>query len=437
MRLPPWIVRTGATFRVETRLSLLSASPWVVGGVLAALGVLTVLASPDRSSFRIAWALSNEIGPLIVAPLLLFLAAGSAYRPFRHDLSDIQDSKVAASEELLLGRWLGLLPTLILPLAIQYGATIAAQAYYGKNEIQPIAYLHSLARLVPPVLLLSMVAFMLVTLTRVLILGAGLAGLAWFALFFGQEYVPSALRLTYSQNGPLFLGLTLAALLFMLLAHQPRRRARRSRLGKALALLVALVFSASVLRAGWASLAMPGKRHVVDVWRRLKEARRAPGAPVPNFAWTDQYHRRVSLADWRGRPVLLVFFQPADQKVVPLLRRLHALRLEFPPDRLGLLTVCLSEDLNAGEHAAAAAGVRIPVLPEWGAVSAGGFDRRRPPSAAAWALDVKATPSALLLDADGKRVPDPVAVDDAGWQSLRDRLRRMIAGEGSPAEPGQ
>src|SRR5687767_2193512 len=66
--------RIGSTALLETRLNLASPGPWIVGGVLAALGYLTVRTAPDASSFPLAWGLSHDIGPLALA-LLLFMSA--------------------------------------------------------------------------------------------------------------------------------------------------------------------------------------------------------------------------------------------------------------------------------------------------------------------------------------------------------------------------
>src|SRR3954447_23103441 len=108
-----WIRFTGALQRIrattllEIRLNLLSPGPWIMGLVLAVLGYLAVRTSTDPTAFRLGWALSYDLGPLSVV-LLLFLAASLAHRPERCDVTELLDSKLVGSEELIFGRWLGM-----------------------------------------------------------------------------------------------------------------------------------------------------------------------------------------------------------------------------------------------------------------------------------------------------------------------------------------
>jgi len=217
--------RLAATAWLEVRLNLGVPAPWLIGVVLGGFGYLAVRTAPDATSFPLAWALSREIGQFAVL-LLALLAASFAYRPIRYDMTELLDSKRTGSEELILGRWLGMVAGIAAPVLFWYAVTAAAQHLEGKGAVEPLAYAHSVARLAPSALLLSTLAFSLVTLTRVLILGGGLAGLAWFVLYFGHAFYPTSLRPDLSQNAPVILGLTAALLLAMLAAYQGRRRAK-------------------------------------------------------------------------------------------------------------------------------------------------------------------------------------------------------------------
>src|SRR5947209_2078012 len=100
--------RSWGTAILEVRLNLMSPAPWVIGVVLGAFGYLVVRTAPDDTSFALGWALSHDLGPLAEI-LLLFLAASLAYRPQRYDVTELHDSKLIGSEELVFGRWLGMI----------------------------------------------------------------------------------------------------------------------------------------------------------------------------------------------------------------------------------------------------------------------------------------------------------------------------------------
>ena len=431
------ISRILGTALLEIRLNLSSPAPWVIGLVLAALGYLNVRVAPDASSFPLGWVLSHDLGPL-AAVLLLFLAASLAHRPQRYDVAELQDSKLVASEELIFGRWIGMVVALMVPLGVEYAATIAGQMIHSQSPVVPLAYLQSLGRLMPAVLFLSTLSFCLVAITRVLVLGAGLAGLAWFVLQMGQIYYPSTFRMELGQNRFVFMGLTSGMLLLMLAGYRAHRRAKRARVTYALGLATGLTFTVTLIHAAWVSLAIPGKARAAATWQRLKDLPGGGRGFVPNFAWTDLRGRRVSLAGLRGRPALLLFFQPKDGGLTALLGRLARLRQEFGKEGLEVVGVCLSEDLTGAGHAARIAGPEVfrslPIVTDWGAPAAGTFDPLRPTSAVSRVLRVTATPAALLVDADGRQVARDLPLDEGRWEELKAQIRSQLAGV-APEEP--
>lgn len=429
--------RIWGTARLEVRLNLAGPAPWVIGLVLSAFGYLVVRTAPDDTSFAISWVLAKDLGPLAEI-LLLFLAASLAHRPQRYEVSELQDSKLVASEELILGRWVGMVVAVLTPLVVQYLVTMVGQRIHAKAPVVPLAYLFSFVHLLPSVLFLTTCAFCFVVLTRVLILGAGLGGLVWFVLYFGQSYYPSAFRVELSQNRFVFYGLTATVLTWMLLGYRARRRAKRSGLTYGLAITMVFLAASTLLHAGWVALAVPGKQSAVATWQRLQAAQRRKGDPLPNFAWTDAFGRRVSLAKLRGRPALLVFFQPKDHDVVPLLGRLARLRGELAAGKLGILAICLSQDLDGATDAARLAGPqvldRLPLVTDWGHAGGREFQPADPGSVVAWALRIGPTPTAMLVNADGKVMASNLAVDQESWSDLKARIQTVLTGQ--PEEPG-
>lgn len=426
--------RITTTAAVELRLNVLTFAPWVIGLVLAALGYLTVRMSPDQSSFPLSWAISHDIGGL-AAVLLLFLAASLAHRPSRYEVNEILDSKPVASEELILGRWLGMVGALLVPLGLLFATMMIGQKVHAKPPVQPFTYLLALERMAPPILFLTTMSFCLVTLTRVLVLGAGISGLIWFSLGMGQVFYPTAFRMELTQNAPTYLGLTLTMILVMLLTCQGRRRRKQDPRTYALATLTVLAFLATTIGAAWSSMAMPGRASTVATWRRIGE-RRVEGSQLPpNFAWHELDGRRVSLASLRGKHVLLVLFQPKDGGLLPLLKRLGALRREFQPKGMDVLALCLSEDLNAGRYAARLARSSVPVAAEWGGPSRGdNFDPRQPPSVLAWTFRVNATPLAIVLGPNGHEIQRNLPLDEPNLPQLKLRLQGILDGEAAPEE---
>lgn len=420
------LARLLGTAWLEIRLNLFSPAPWIVGGLLATFGYLAVRTSPEPSSFALGWALSREIGPL-AAVILAFLAAALANRPQRYDVTELLDSKLAASEEIVAGRWLGMLVALHAALATEFAVTIAAQLIHTKAPVLAEAYALALLRMLPPVLFLSTLAFCLVTVTRNLILGAGLAGLVWFVLYFGSTDFPTVFRIDLSQNALFYYALTAAALLLMLLTYRAGRRAKRSFSTRLLASALALAVTLTVLLGGWATLALPGRRTALAAWERLERPLRE-NERVPNFAWTDTSGRRVSLAGLEGRPAVIAFIGPRDNGLFPLLRRLSALRQEFAKEQVGVLAVCISDDLNVAGQAARLAGADVPVVTDWGLLYNGTFEERNPCSALAWKLNIRSTPTAMLLGADGRIRNRTIATDEASLPELKTEIREALAG---------
>lgn len=425
--------RASGTALLELRLNLASPGPWIVAAVLALFGTATVWMAADNASFPVGWILSAKIGPLACL-LLLFLAAGLANRPQRYDLTELLDSKVAAGEELIAGRWVGMAAAIALPLLLEYGAATIAQAIHSKSPVQWVPYLQSLGRLLPPVLFFCTLSFCLVTLTRNLVLGAGLGGFVWFLLRFGTGYYPTFLRPELSQNGGLYLGLTGTVLLLMLLGYRGRRRAKRAPVSYGLGWSAGALGVWTALHAGWLGLALPGKERAAAEYQRMRGPRverREKSEPLPNLAWSRADGRRVSLAGMRGKPVLLFLFPPDGAGAVPMLRRVAGLQQEFAAEGLQVLPVCLSEDLNAGDHAARAARIRLAAVTDWGEPSPA-FDPRAPTSIATWALRIGGVPAALLLDRRGKVLKEGLPLDEESWPTTRATLRALLHGE--PAE---
>jgi hypothetical protein len=301
------------------------------------------------------------------------------------------------------------------------------QRLHAKPPVQPLVYLDAFAHTLPAILFFTTFAFCLVVLTRVLVLGAGLAGLLWFAVYSGKALYPPVFRIDLSQNALVFLGLTGAALIAMLLGYQARRRARGASMTRVFACALFLSLATTAVHASWLALAFPGKTSAVRSWKRLVSKHRDGRGPVPNFAWVDGAGERVSMAGLRGRPALLVFLQPKDSGASALLGRLSRLPQDLAEEEIQVMVVCLSEDLNDGPDLARHAGASLPIVTDWGRPAGGEFDPADPVSAVAWSLDVRGTPLALLLDDNGRILRRGFPLDEPNWDSLKLEIQKSLA----------
>lgn len=433
--------RALATAAIELRLNLFSPAPWVVALALGALGYLAVRTAPEPSSFALAWTLSYDLGPLS-GLLALFLAAGMAHRPRRYETLELEESKAAGSEELLLGRWAAMSLAIAVPFLVQVVATGTAQAVHSRLAVEPGAYLAALLRLAPPVLFLATISFILVTFTRILVLGSGLAALVWFILYFGRQYYPTALRPELSQNLPAVVLSTAGLLCLALAAHGGRRRAKGAPATRVLAWGSGALLAVAGTGAAWTHLALPSSATARLSWKRLAAYPRESGLPLPSFAWQDQHGRRLSLGGQRGAPTLLLVFQPKDQGLPATLRRLATLPRRFQADHLGVIAVCLSQDLGAGastlRHAGAGPWHAIRVGTDWGELGQGSFSTENPSSVFGRVVGITRTPAALLLGPDGRELARDLPLDAAAWEDLTERLSELLGADGDAAHnPGQ
>lgn len=123
------------------------------------------------------------------------------------------------------------------------------------------------------------------------------------------------------------------------------------------------------------------------------------GAPLPPFTLDDLAGAPVRLADFRGRPTLLVFWDPSCGFCQDMADMLRAWAIDAPHDAPRLLVISRGAAADV-----AAMDLRAPVV----------LDHE---FAVANALGASGTPMAVLLDADG-RVASPVRAGAAAVLAL-------------------
>jgi hypothetical protein len=383
---------------------------------LGGLGYMASALDPrNPTSQSVGRFISRDLGPLTEI-ILIFLAASVSHRPRRYEVAELQHSKVVTPEELTLGRWLAMEAIVFIPVLLMYAGAMAGQLMASSEPIVALAYLQSFARFLPTVLLFSTLAFYTVTSMRTLVTGAGLTGILWVAYKFAPSTLagyPGILQFNLGQNRYITFGLAATLLCFMLAHHEGRRRAKHALTSRILGTLTAVLLTATLVHGGWVALALPGQNEAYAKWKRLEgytplqSSGSKDNDPMPNFAWLDLKHERVSVEMFRGRPALLLFFQPDDRSAVYMLQNMAQYREQKSEERLGILAICMSEDLSsAGEIvrlASAKSPITYPVVTDWGRPGRD-FDEGHPGSVISWAYQPDRTPSIILLDAEGVRV---------------------------------
>jgi methylamine dehydrogenase accessory protein MauD len=152
--------------------------------------------------------------------------------------------------------------------------------------------------------------------------------------------------------------------------------------------------------------------------KRLGRDGLKPGKPAPDFTLPSASGQEVSLHEFAGRRVLLVFTQPGCspcKKIVPELNRLAAVRRIANPSHPQVLVVN-NGDLEATRQWSAEAAARFPVL----AQTQFSISKK---------YEVFATPFAFLIDAKG-------VIVSKGIINNRQHIRYVLSGVRPPETHG-
>jgi len=128
------------------------------------------------------------------------------------------------------------------------------------------------------------------------------------------------------------------------------------------------------------------------------------GAVAPDFTLPDTSERQVSLRDFRGKPALLLFWDPACGFCTRMLDDLRAWGTTTP--RTGPQLVVVSTGTTAQNMEM---GLRAPVLGD-------------PPNTVAPAFGINGTPMAVLVDAQVRIASHPAAGAEAVFELARNLL---------------
>ncbi|MCQ8241228.1 TlpA disulfide reductase family protein [Rhizosaccharibacter radicis] len=140
-----------------------------------------------------------------------------------------------------------------------------------------------------------------------------------------------------------------------------------------------------------------------------------PPTALPPFGFTDENGRPRSLADYKGRPVVLNFWATWCVPCVSELPALSRLAAATAPDGVAVLTVSVDRGgVDAVQRFFRShAIVGLPVLSD-------------PHSAALSALNIDGIPTTLLVDREGRERARAQGAIDWNQPDSRDVLRRLI-----------
>jgi peroxiredoxin len=380
--------------RHEFRLGWRSPGFWAM---VAVVGVVAAFMCGVRgmSASQAGFLLGHLAGRLL-GFLALFWMAQTAVRDAWLRAQDLVLAKPQHTEVLILGRFLGNYALVVVALLAMLAAGGVLQWSWGGTPWILSAYGHALGRSVVPLAYLSLLgyAFSLLFNTPV---AAGVVALYWVLVLSGRDYVARIFNFTLSQNAGIYLLLTAAVLALTLLVYQPGRRAgRRWPLSLAGSAAIFFLFGLGLaVRQVLASHDPP--LHRSHVLLSIAGQYAKPGDPLPGFWLPDQWGRIQGLHDHEGRILVVLLWSPWAPTSTEALEQLKQLRQEWPPEKVAILAICISEDHAVARHFARENRIPFPMLTDPGA------RQTTPPSAGsplAEAYNAEDLPMVYVADRD-------------------------------------
>lgn len=310
--------------------------------------------------------LLGHLAGRLVGFLALFWMAHTAARDAWLRAQDLVLAKPQHTEVLILGRFLGNYALVLLTLLGMLATGALLQWSWGGTPLILSAYGHALLRSAVPLAYLSLLgyAFSLLFNTPV---AAGVVALYWVLVLSGRDYVARIFNFTLSQNAGIYMLLTVAILSLTLLVYRPGRRAGR----RWPPLLIGSPVVFFLLGLGWAVRQVLASHdpplHRSHVMLSIAGQYAKIGNQMPGFWLPDQQGRIRGLHDYEDRLLVVLLWSPGAATSTEALLQLKQLRQEFPPEKVAILAVCISEDHAVARHFARENRIPFPMLTDPGA----------------------------------------------------------------------
>ena len=402
-----------------------------LGSVVLCCGVGLALGegdglTPGLVAYRVARA-----GAILLGFLSLPLLASSARRDVQTNASEVVLSRPQQAHELLVTRWLGnlcfLFLLLILVTIFAFGNLTAfggppAPGAGARFTLWAIADALLLGAL--PLVFLSAVGYCAADLLQN-VLAAAIVALYWILVLVGRDYLSRIFDLSLSQNAPAYLLLGTAVVLAAAAVARWRQGLRTAR--KANLPILAAAALVAGLGMAWHFVLVrhdpPFHRHplALEIGSQSIRCGRLPG-----FWLDDQNGRRVKLADYEGKTLVVAFWSPAKPESPAALATLGRLQQEVPAEKLQVVAVCLSDDMATARRFARDSGITFPMLTDtnthWGEVTAG-------VSPLAEAYELSELPAVFVADPQRRLLARSDGPSASRWENLAPQVQKALAGE--------
>jgi len=137
------------------------------------------------------------------------------------------------------------------------------------------------------------------------------------------------------------------------------------------------------------------------------------GNPAPDFTLPSINGKSISLDDFEGRPLLLVFWNSTGPPCIEELPVLEALEEEFAAQNLAVVTVSADPLMEDARSALREANVELMTL----------MDESK---SVMRAYSISATPATYLIDGNGTIVMNSVGYGKETEERLRSKIRELL-----------
>ena len=296
---------------------------------------------------------------LLVGPLIV---GGAAVREHRLEMDDLLLSKPPSSEAYIGGKFAGVFASLLVPILAAVLAAWAAQLLFYAPDRALLPALLGGMRVIAPLLFLSGLSFLLTTFARSALAAGIVVGLHLGVLAAGSSgFLLPVARFTFTSFHLLYalVGLTLVVIT---VGGWERRRQSETRWPRSWALAPVLLVAALglglqaiVLWRGWTLSADPALDALAT-----SGSKTAP--PLPDIPLRTVSGSLYRLAQWKGRPVIVVFWSPEQGDSVSEVAALERAWRDTAANRMGFVSACVTDDPVRGADVARDGGLREPVL---------------------------------------------------------------------------
>ncbi len=395
-----------------------------------------VLGAADGATASLVAYRLGRFGAIGLGFLALPLLAAGARRDYTSGASDVIQSRPQQAHELMLARWLG---GFLFLLALQVAAAVAAFVFLlvlgdaPPDGTGPRASLLALGHAILvgalPLLFLSVIGYCVADLLQN-VLAAAIIALYWLLVLLGRDYLSRVFDFSLTQNALAYVLIS-AGVLFaaMAVARYRQKLANYRRLNVPVLATVFLVAGLAIaVRFVLIRHDPPLHLHPVAIKVASQTIR---GNRLPGFWLPDQFGKRVQLADYAGAPLVVGFWSPAEPESLETLRALALVHRDYGPRKVGVIGICISDDMWVGRRVARERGYEFPMVTDSGTHWAEDLQTASPLTEA---YEVNYLPAVFVADGGRNLVRKLETVPQSLLPAIRTELDRLLGGVATGAQ---